>query len=162
LSDIFFFSFFLGLTMTPRRKTAIGLASKRFKTERWEPVLKLPPALRKLANYEYRNLQFSLSSDKKESMDPNAKGTRKSHRIADKGVREIVDLTLDQIILDLTEDIQPSQNEIFDLTQSNDSVDLTGTDNCVDLTGEQSMSDLTSSEGTRRRSVFKTVPRYWL
>jgi hypothetical protein len=135
--------------MLPRRQTAIGLTSKRFKTERPYPVLKLPPALCKLANYEYCNSQLSLSSDTKASIDPNTKGTRKSHRIAKKGVREIVDLTTDHMILDLTEDIQPSQNEIFDLTQWNDSVDLTGTDDCVDLTGEESMSNLTSSEGSK-------------
>jgi hypothetical protein len=44
------------------------------------------------------------------------KGTHKSHRIAANGVREIMDLMTDhdRMILDLTEDIQLSQNEIFD------------------------------------------------
>jgi hypothetical protein len=88
----------------------IGLASKRFKTERPDPVLKLPPAIRKLSNYEYRNSKFCLPTDTKALINPNMKGTRKSHMIAAKGVREIVDLTTDhdRMILDLTEDIQPS------------------------------------------------------
>jgi hypothetical protein len=103
--------------MTPMRPSIVG--SARFKSDRPESAKKLPPAIRKLANYEYRNLQLSQGS-----MIPTGLITksaimikRKSCRILEQ-VCPIIDLTRADgiMMIDLTKNKLDDNKEIIDLT----------------------------------------------
>jgi hypothetical protein len=115
--------------MTPMRPSIVG--SSRFKSDRPESAKKLPPAIRKLANYEYRNSQFSQGGIIPTGLiTPSAiTKKRKSRRILEQ-VCPIIDLTRADgiMMIDLTNELD-NNKEIIDLTDPEDLIiDLTEED----------------------------------
>jgi hypothetical protein len=135
--------------MMPIRPSIIGLAS--FKTNCPESARKLPPAIRKLANYEYHNLKFSHGVIIPNGLiTPSAiKGRcNKSCHISAKGFERRFFDTNPNLVINLVSD------KVRDNVQ-NTIIDFTRTDGCM-------MINLKNDCKKRGEIIDLTIPEYKL
>jgi hypothetical protein len=148
------------------------VGSARFKTDRPDQVKKLPPSIRKLANYEYRNSKSSLLASPMGLVTPTWSPTgvektgekkaiyrtRKSCRIALKGSEKRLFVPEARFVVDLVSDDVPK--EVVDLTSadadSTQVIDLTSDTShpVIDLTGEVEATNNPGSKLSNPDEIF--------